>query len=1076
MTLKILEELEQELPVYIEAVKGKNSENSKAVYFSSFITKMFNVKPEEMEYEEPTKSYFLGLRGRIDALLGLLILEFKKDLRTAISVAEEELKKYLQSYHEKFPGTDYIGIATDGVLFKVYQPVFEFSDTHEKIAVTGLEEIDSLDLDIEKNVEKIYLWFDSYLFSSDKIIPTSRDIKKRFGVKSATYKKTHYEISQLFESIKDKLPVNTKIKNWSKYLEVVYGDEEKELDLFLRHTYLSTLVKLIVHIRLSKGQIPKPDEMEGILHGNRFKSFGVQNFVEQDFFTWITYFPTQSISNPIVFKLLKELMVYDLGKISEDVLKELYQELVEPEYRQLLGEFYTPDWLAQMTIEKTVEGNDEGSILDPSCGSGTFLFLSIKHKIKKLENKFSPEQLLNHILQSVKGFDIHPLAVTIAKTNYLLALGDLVNFKSHSIEIPVYLSDSVKLPSQESSLDYEKPFFEFEADEKKSFKLPVETTKDEKGFTDILEKLSNHSEPYSNSYYRYKDSSEKMKKITLEKTKANLLQGFKNSIKNIKSENTSKMWLKNYQTLIELIDEERDSIWIYIIKNGFKPIGLTQSKVDFIVGNPPWITMAKMKNEHYQNFLKKSTENYELANPKETHQYTHMELASLFFCIVVDIYLKEKGKIGFVMPRSVLVASHHKKFIQFVKPLVQLEKIIDCRKVSNLFKIPSCTIIATKGSATKYPIPSMELKGKIVKKNSNLNEAQEVLSETMSEYEPFSLDVKPSDYYSDFYQGATIVPRNLYFVQLVQDSLMGIDPTAPTVKSNERNETKPPWTKVIIQKSIESNFLFASLLGDDVVPFGNRGFRLTVLPILIEKDKHCLIESYSEFQQKSFVSASEYFEDVERKWEENATDKSKRMTPYDRLNFRKGVTDQSPKKKFKVLFVASSTYLAACVVNMKKKIVHHENNYEIPLSGFIAESKTYYFETDDEDEAYYLSSILNSKILDTLLKPLQTQGLWGPRDFHKRPLQAPIPKFQKSNKTHEKLATIGISCSKKIPILLKNTKISKIGLLRKEIRNKLETEIKNIDELTKKIFLEHDKEISSYLWKIENFKTPYNFD
>ncbi|MCV0400161.1 MAG: N-6 DNA methylase [Nitrosarchaeum sp.] len=1060
--MKILEDIEKELPVYTSTIKDKYSENSKAMYFSSFITKMFNVEPAEIDMEVPTKSFFLGLRGRIDALLGHLILEFKKDLRNSIEEAKEELIKYLQSYHEKFPEEDYIGIATDGILFKVFQPIFDFSEHHEKVAVKGLEEIDSLDLEIEREPEKIFLWFDSYLFSADKITPTSLDIKKRFGVLSPTYAKAHYEILKLFESIKDTLPVNTKLKNWSKYLEVVYGDEEKEIDLFLRHTYLATLVKLIVHIRLSKGQIPNKDEMWQILHGTRFKAFGVLNFVEQDFFTWITYFPTQYISNPFLYKLLKELMVYDLGKIDEDVLKELYQELVEPEYRQLLGEFYTPDWLAQMTIEKTMEDNFTGSVLDPSCGSGTFLFLSIRYKIKKLEGKLNPKDLLEHILNSVRGFDIHPLAVTIAKTNYLLALGDLINYKSHSIEIPVYLSDSVKLPSQKSNLDNPEPFFEFQADNKKSFKLPVNITTDKKGFEDILEKLSSHTEPYSNSYYRYKDNSKRMKDVTLHQTKINLLESFKNYIKVLNSE-YAKVWLENYNTLIELIDEERDSIWIYIMKNGYKPISLTHQKVDFIVGNPPWITMAKMKNEHYQNFLKNSTEYYGLADPKKTEQYPHMELASLFFCIVTDIYLKSEGKIGFVMPRSILVASHHRNFIKFNKPNMKLEKIIDCENVSNLFKVPCCSIIASKGSETKYPVTSINLKGKISKKNSSLEEANKILSVDVSKYEPFSLDVKPSDYYEYFYQGATIVPRNLYFVQLVQDPFMGINPQTPTVKSNEKNVTQPPWNKITIQSAIESNFLFASLLGEDVVPFGHKEFRLVVLPILIEKDKHILLENHSEFQQRSFLAASTYFEEVETKWQNNATDKSKRMTPYQRLNFRKGITGQNPKKRFKVLFVASSTYLAACIVDMDENIIHNENNFEINLSGFIAESKTYYFETDDENEAHYLSAILNSKILDNLMKPLQTRGLWGARDFHKRPLLAPIPKFNKLNETHLKLAEIGITCSKNIPTLLKNSKISNIGLLRKYIRKQLETEIKQIDELIKIIFLEHDGNISKYI-------------
>jgi type I restriction-modification system DNA methylase subunit len=61
-------------------------------------------------------------------------------------------------------------------------------------------------------------------------------------------------------------------------------------------------------------------------------------------------------------------LIYDLDKIDEDFLKELYQELVDPEQRKLLGEFYTPDWLAETMINEVLKDNPELSIMDPACG------------------------------------------------------------------------------------------------------------------------------------------------------------------------------------------------------------------------------------------------------------------------------------------------------------------------------------------------------------------------------------------------------------------------------------------------------------------------------------------------------------------------------------------------------------------------------------------------------------------------------------------------------------------------------------------------------------------------------------
>jgi type I restriction-modification system DNA methylase subunit len=76
----------------------------------------------------------------------------------------------------------------------------------------------------------------------------------------------------------------------------------------------------------------------------------------------------------------------------KDLFKRLYQNLVPKKIRHDLGEYYTPDWLAELvlnevswtseTFEKLAQ--EKGSLapldlklLDPACGSGTFLVLAI---------------------------------------------------------------------------------------------------------------------------------------------------------------------------------------------------------------------------------------------------------------------------------------------------------------------------------------------------------------------------------------------------------------------------------------------------------------------------------------------------------------------------------------------------------------------------------------------------------------------------------------------------------------------------------------------------------------------------
>ena len=669
--------IEQVLSKYRRVVKEKESENSKATYFAAiFLYDIFKVDPAEIEWEYGVKTVYMKKRGRIDAVFGNVIFEFKKNLSTAIKVAEEELLKYFQTYHEKYAGTDFIGIANDGILFKAYKPIFSHTETGKRIKVIGVRETDSLNLNKTNDAQQIYNWFDSYLFLQRHIVPTSDDIKKRFGLKSATYNTFKDELWTLHKLIEDTEFFKTKFQNWSKYLEIVYGDSIEELDLFIRHTYLSTLVKLMVHVRLTGGKVFQEKDMPIILHGHSFHGWEIHNFVEEDFFTWITYPHFDKKVNPMLFKLLNQIVeVYDLEKINEDVLKELYQELVDPEYRQELGEFYTPDWLAEMSIDELLKNNPKQSVLDPSCGSGTFLFSAIKYKIDRLRSEFPDDNdLLTHVLSTVKGFDIHPLAVIIAKTNYLLALGKLPYHKKHPIEIPVYLCDSVKLPSEKSSLFSGKNVFDIQATEKHFFQIPTDTISKTANTDDVIKKMHDHAQSYQDAKFRNENVPKESRDRILAMNRENLLKGFRNAVKNISSEPTRKLWIENYQLLIKLIDEDRDSIWPYIIKNATKPMALSKDKVDIIMGNPPWITIKKMKNETYKKFLKEGSQKYGLFDKSKKYLYTHMELATLFFCIVVDLYLKDKGHIGFVMPSSILRAAHHENFMKFLNPKVELNQ------------------------------------------------------------------------------------------------------------------------------------------------------------------------------------------------------------------------------------------------------------------------------------------------------------------------------------------------------------------------------------------------------------------
>jgi SAM-dependent methyltransferase len=129
--------------------------------------------------------------------------------------------------------------------------------------------------------------------------------------------------------------------------------------------------------------------------------------------------------------------------------------------RHDLGEYFTPDWLAELVLKEVeYDGDLEKRVLDPACGSGTFLVLAIKDVKNYAEEHFVTDkrELLRKIVGDVVGIDLNPLAVLASRANYIIALGDLIRYiPKGGVEIPVYLADSI-LVSRGISL-YGQPEF-----------------------------------------------------------------------------------------------------------------------------------------------------------------------------------------------------------------------------------------------------------------------------------------------------------------------------------------------------------------------------------------------------------------------------------------------------------------------------------------------------------------------------------------------------------------------------------------------------------------------------------------
>jgi hypothetical protein len=577
---------------YLQDIAKINSESAISHRFCLLLGELLGFQPELIrKFVSGIETYIkikdedIIIKGRVDNLFGNIIIEFKKNLTINLEDAKEQLKQYTAIFwNQENPDnrTPFICIATDGILFYNFTPALDTPKSElikPENVILNVFEKSAWSKQYLENPNYIYYWLDRYFLRKEILKPTSDSFIKDFGIDSHALKTISQKLLALWNQLKLRSDYDVIYENWDKYLRIVYGSSVANDELFINHTYLATLAKLIAWIRLSEHkENPTFDQVKNILNGDYFiNECGIENLIEEDFYTWIIRSDSNKIAleiSKLLFSLLKN---YDLRQLTEDILKSLYQELVDPSTRHDLGEYYTPDWLAHKVVNKFMDQNPEGRFLDPTCGSGTFLYLTILEKRKRLGEKI--ENLLEHILDSVCGIDIHPLAVIIAKVNYILALSELFDKRKENISIPIYLADSINLPEKWIKTEDAEYIITING---LTVHLPGQLLKDFKLGDKVIETAKEYAQQNLTNEISY--------------------SGFRNfySTKDLPFKDSKRFIYPLFtfaETLKILMERKRDSIWAYVIKNAYKPLFFIK-RFDFIVGNPPWVVFRTLNPEY----------------------------------------------------------------------------------------------------------------------------------------------------------------------------------------------------------------------------------------------------------------------------------------------------------------------------------------------------------------------------------------------------------------------------------------------------------------------------------------------
>ena len=488
--------------------------------------------------------------------------------------------------------------------------------------------------------------------------------------------------------------------------------------IFSVHTYFAFFMKILAAAVVSHfHKLPSPTRrllstqsstavlkcVVELEEGGVFRHLNISNFLEGDLFSWYVNEWSEELAEAIT-AVGESLGKYNPSTLSEepnesrDLLKKLYHEVLPRDLRHDLGEYYTPDWLAEHLLNEVgYAGDSEKRVLDPAVGSGTFLVGAINRiRSSYYRNResihFDESALCENILANVVGFDLNPLAVIAARTNYLIAIQDLIPYVDH-VEIPVYLCDSVCTPG-----DYADLFSGGLETVKQipsaagTFLIPSSIAKDHKLITRYCEVLESCVDlNYSAEQFVSACASE------------GITVGIEDK------HNHEKL----YEMIVKLNASGRNGIWARIIKNAFAPLFV--SEFDYVVGNPPWIFWNNLPGDYRESVRKLMTDTYDIMRSGQSTMkqlgQAGKDLSALFFYVCADKYLRANGRLGFIITQTIFQSTAGNEFRRFKLPNnigIRIEKVEDWVNVQPFRPKAgnkTALVVSRKGQKTIYPAP-----------------------------------------------------------------------------------------------------------------------------------------------------------------------------------------------------------------------------------------------------------------------------------------------------------------------------------------------------------------------------------
>ena len=945
---------DDDLTEHLRRLAAKPGHETVRVLLHRILTDRLGAHAPDIRLEERVPE----VRGRIDALVGRTVIEIKSDLVRELADAEEQLARYLPEKRRQ-TGEAYVGLATDGALFRAYE-------MHGDALVLIGERKNKL-----ADAAGTAVWLESVLATRERLPADATAIVANLGRDSTAFARASWMLHRAWEAVGDEPEPRLKWQLWERHLALVYGTDKTSEGLWLRHTYLVCVAKAIAAAAMGIAA----DDPADLLSGPPFEAAGIHGAVESDFFDWILHAPEGAA---VVERIIRHAGRFDLTRIDVDLLKVLYESLIDPENRHDLGEYYTPDWLADRVTRAALDGDTDQRALDPSCGSGTFLFHAIRHKRRAMREAGGA------IGARSPGAARRPS--TGSTCTPWRSSSPASRCSSRSAKI--WASGKERSPSPCSSAT--------------RCSGTCARTRATSWSTCLRTRPARRAPRCCASRWRSAPrgpcSTRSWPRCTAPATRGEKATRFAPRLARLGVPEAAREELaKTYGIFHKLRLAGRDHVWGYVARNLSRPIALSADPgMDVILGNPPWLSYRYMSKELKARFRDGSKALRTWVAEDEGHLVTQTDLSGYFFARSTELYLRRGGRIAMVLPLAAMTRGQFQAFRtgRWTQTRVHFTDawVLDNEDVEPLFRVPTCVLFAERvGAADEVPgLPATvtAFSGRPPRKDASLDEVRGRVREASARAPSVVSFQATSPYNSRFQNGATLFPRLFCYVERAPVGRLGLNRAAPVVRGIQSMHA--PWKELTPPEGpVEARFLRTAYLGSSIAPFRILEEPEAVVPTIDAVEEGAargLVLDSARAEVRGHRYLSDWLKVCERVWDEKGR---KNLTFRERLDYSRGLSAQLPIKPLRIVFAKSGTLPAACVLRDTEAVVEH--------SLLWAACET-------EDEAAYLAAILNAETVRARVEHMQSRGEQGARHFDKLFFTLPIPLFDAADPLHAEIA------------------------------------------------------------------------